>query len=198
MPVGPGARLGQAGQFGQGRCTARPRAERSGHRLAVRGGHGDPAAVQPAGPADQFGAEAFRPGGLPLVVPAGHHPSRRARTAGASTAPVTARRPGGRRSPRRRGGASPCSGCRPSRSTRPRPVPVHRRDADPGGTRTAGGGVPNEPGTNQDHVVGVLRRWACGLSIDRGRPRTSSGLATEPGQRSLLAETPADSGTGWS
>ena len=73
VPVGPRSRLGQAGQFGQGRCTARPRAGRSEPPSRRPGGHGDPAvAVQPAVPADQFGAEAFQPGGLPLVVPAGH------------------------------------------------------------------------------------------------------------------------------
>ena len=44
---------------------------------------GDPAvAVQPPVAADQLGAEALQPGGLPLVVPAGHHSSRRANTAG--------------------------------------------------------------------------------------------------------------------
>jgi len=62
-----------------------------GHRLAVRGGHGDPAvAVQPAVPADQFGAETFQPGGLPPVVPAGHPSVATGEATGASTAPVTA------------------------------------------------------------------------------------------------------------
>ena len=166
VPVGPRSRLGQAGQFGQGRCAARPRAGRSEPPSRRPGWPRRPGGGRPAGRARgsvrRRGLSARRPAprrssrspirrdgrGPRSIHRLGDRLARPGDPAGPGDPP---RRP-------RHGGASPCSGCRPSRSTRPRTGPIHRRDAEPGGTRTAGGGVPNRPGTNQDHVVGVLRR----------------------------------------
>lgn len=77
LPVGPRSRLGQAGQFRQGRPAAGADHHRmpgcQGDRPAAGDLHGDPpVAVQPPVAADQLGAEALQSGGLPLVVPASH------------------------------------------------------------------------------------------------------------------------------
>ena len=180
LPVGPGPRLGQAGQFGQGRPAAGADHHRvpggQGHRPALGRRPRRPAGGRPAararGSARRRGFSARRPA---LGRSSRSPTSRRANTAGASTVPVTAWRapadPAGvgdrddRPEHRLAGDAGPVGALPPDQFL------FHGRHAESRRARPGGHGVPDRPGADDDHVVHVLRRSAHGLRIDRARPQ---------------------------